>query len=86
MSTMNREYNENMNKILIDGLKIYLESHLNEKDKKVYKAVESSVDFLESTIKLTPEEEKEYQDIIIKIVGIDVIQRVFNNATTGSIR
>lgn len=83
---MNREYNENMNKILIDGLKIYLESHLNEKDKKVYKAVESSVDFLESTIKLTPEEEKEYQDIIIKIVGIDVIQRVFNNATTGSIR
>lgn len=83
---MNREYNENMNKILIAGLKIYLESHLNEKDKKVYKAVESSVDFLESTTKLTPEEEREYQDIIIKIVGIDVIQRVFNNATTGSIR
>ena len=83
---MNRDYNENMSKILIDALKIYLESHLNEKDKKVYKAVESSVDFLESTIKLTPEEEKEYQDIIIKIVGIDVIQRVFNNATTGSIR
>ena len=83
---MNREYNENMNKILIDGLKIYLESHLNEKDKKVYKAVESSVNFLESTTKLTPEESREYQDIIIKIVGIDVIQRVFNNITTGSIR
>lgn len=83
---MNREYNENMNKILIDGLKIYLESHLNEKDKKVYKAVESSVNFLESTTKLTPEEAREYQDIIIKIVGIDIIQRVFNNVTTGSIR
>ncbi len=83
---MNREYNENMNKILIDGLKIYLESHLNEKDKKAYKAVESSVNFLESTTKLTPEEAREYQDIIIKIVGIDVIQRVFNNVTTGSIR
>lgn len=83
---MNREYNENMNKILIDGLKIYLESHLNEKNKKVYKAVESSVNFLESTTKLNPEESREYQDIIIKIVGIDVIQRVFNNVTTGSIR
>ena len=83
---MNREYNENMNKILIDGLKIYLESHLNEKNKKVYKVVETSVNFLESTTKLTPEEAREYQDIIIKIVGIDVIQRVFNNVTTGSIR
>ena len=32
---MNREYNENMNKILIDGLKIYLESHLNEKKRYI---------------------------------------------------
>ena len=48
--------------------------------------MESSVNFLESTTKLTPEESREYQDIIIKIVGIDVIQRVFNNVTTGSIR
>lgn len=83
---MNQGYNENMKKIFIDGLKNYLESHLNEKDKKVYQAVESSIDFLESMSKLDQKETKEYQEIIQNIVGADVIRRIVDNITTSSIQ
>ena len=83
---MNQGYNENMKKIFIDGLKNYLESHLNEKDKKVYQAVESSIDFLESMPKLDQKEAKEYQEIILNIVGADVIRRIVDNITTSSIQ
>ena len=75
-----------MKKIFIDGLKNYLESHLNEKDKKVYQAVESSIDFLESMSKLDQKETKEYQEIIQNIVGADVIRRIVDNITTSSIQ